>query len=44
MAAAMRRFWVTARISRPKRVMRMTGEQGREHDQAEDDDHQRGSR
>ena len=24
MAAAMRRFWVTARISRPKRVMRMT--------------------
>ena len=24
MAAAMRRFWVTARISRPKRVRRMT--------------------
>ena len=24
MAAAMRRFWVTARISSPKRVMRMT--------------------
>ena len=40
MAAAMPRFWVTARISRPKRVRRMMMKKTQFAHQTEDDDHQ----
>ena len=39
-AAAMRRFWVTARISQAEAGAADHRQQGREHDQAEDDDAQ----